>query len=552
MSKRLFSSLVLVFVFALVLAAPLSAMIFPNPGLQQVQKGIQIEKVKEILEAKDSAQKNGEVSQDINTYNVYNQILGSIVVTTSVGDVGEDGVVSGGLIQTTSQLIADMYANPAASGQTYLADIFNSAGVIAQPAYAQGLGFSSLNPILTVWKSFRNIAYFFFVIVFIVIGFMIMFRQKISGQAVVTAQQAIPSIIIALLLVTFSYAIAGFLIDIMYLTMFLLVSIFQKDGATFIDGNFLQLGWTIVAGNFTSVGEEVGKFVNDSLGGGILSNLAGIISGLTVAVIFAVAIAIGMFRLFFNLLKRYITIILSVATAPLILMIGAIPGQNTFNPWLKGLIGNLAAFPILLLALIISDTITGNLSGTTVDTTQGGFMPPYLAGSSSGSTVTFLLGVGLLLILSELVDKGAQALGAGKGPFDDLTTAMFTNLRRGDEAIPLFTGGFGAAQGAVRGGVAAARNEDQNDPRGILRAMRQGYEVKDSHNQVVRTIGGAGPRVRTGLQLGQKIRSNIEDIEKGRFLRTDNLAKTLEDIRKNQQETSKPSTSKKTPEKRRG
>jgi hypothetical protein len=41
---------------------------------------------------------------------------------------------------------------------------------------------------------------------------MIMFRTKV-GQAAITAQQAIPNVVIAMLAVTFSYAIAGLMID---------------------------------------------------------------------------------------------------------------------------------------------------------------------------------------------------------------------------------------------------------------------------------------------------------------------------------------------------
>src|SRR5690606_25281628 len=101
-----------------------------------------------------------------------------------------------------------------------------------------GLGFSSLDPILDTWKAFRNVAYLFYVIMFLVIGFMIMFRQKISSQAVVTAQQALPKIIISLIAVTFSYALAGLMIDAMYLIMYLIVGLFPSQ--TFENGMSLK------------------------------------------------------------------------------------------------------------------------------------------------------------------------------------------------------------------------------------------------------------------------------------------------------------------------
>ena len=118
--------------------------------------------------------------------------------------------VAGGLMY----LIGQMYASPPASTATYVADVMNSAH-IATPAYAQGLGFAALDPILALWKTFRNIAYLFFVIIFIVIGFMIMFRNKVNG-ADITAQQAIPSIIVSLIFVTFSYGWGYLQVDIFF------------------------------------------------------------------------------------------------------------------------------------------------------------------------------------------------------------------------------------------------------------------------------------------------------------------------------------------------
>ena len=54
------------------------------------------------------------------------------------------------------------------------------------------------------------------VIILIAAGFMIMFRVKINPQTVVSLQTMIPKLVITLLLVTFSYAIAGLVIDMIY------------------------------------------------------------------------------------------------------------------------------------------------------------------------------------------------------------------------------------------------------------------------------------------------------------------------------------------------
>src|SRR3989344_4202157 len=115
-----------------------------------------------------------------------------------------------GALAATGNLVAVLYSVPPASGVDYLARSIQKFNPV-QPVYAQegGIGFSALQPVQEIWTVFRNISYVGFVLVFVIMGFMIMFRTHISPQAVATVQDSIPRIVIALILVTFSYAIAG-------------------------------------------------------------------------------------------------------------------------------------------------------------------------------------------------------------------------------------------------------------------------------------------------------------------------------------------------------
>ena len=56
-----------------------------------------------------------------------------------------------------------------------------------------------------------------------------MFRAKINPQTVVTIQSAIPKAVVALILVTFSYAIAGLMIDLMYLLIGLIFGVIPAN-----------------------------------------------------------------------------------------------------------------------------------------------------------------------------------------------------------------------------------------------------------------------------------------------------------------------------------
>ena len=117
----------------------------------------------------------------------------------------------------------------------------NLPGATNGSGLGKGIGFDGLTPVLQIWKAFRNLTYLFFVILFVILGLGIMFRLNIDARTVMTMQNQIPKIIIALVLITFSYAIAGFLIDMMYLSIFLVVQIFASHQlATVTDMSNLQ------------------------------------------------------------------------------------------------------------------------------------------------------------------------------------------------------------------------------------------------------------------------------------------------------------------------
>lgn len=126
-------------------------------------------------------------------------------------------------------LIAMPYANPPASGVYYAYDTLQNAGFVPKAYAAEGIGFASLKPLLGIWKAFRNVAYLILVIVLIAIGFMIMFRMKLNPQTVISMENTLPKIIVSMILITFSFAIAGFLIDLMYVTTATSISILSSS-----------------------------------------------------------------------------------------------------------------------------------------------------------------------------------------------------------------------------------------------------------------------------------------------------------------------------------
>jgi len=463
-----------------------------------------------------------------------------------------------GMVGNMTKLIVGMYAYPPARTERFVVDVIHSTGV--EPAYAQGLGFAALDPVLDLWKKFRNVAYFFFIFLFIIIGFMIMFRSKIGGQAAITAQQAIPSILISLILVTFSYAISGFLIDLMYLSMFMIVGIFGE--ITTSSGAASNL----ISMNIFSLGGELLKSVKDSLGQttdiinlliksmigteNALTGIVSIISGLTLSLVLAVAIVIALFRLFFELLKSYATIVVNVVTAPIILMFGAIPGKNVFSGWIMSMIGNLAAFPAVLLVIVLFYEFTeAGSGGVTVKT--GGFMPPFLVGSGNSNVASALLGFALLLALPDVVKKIKEKLGAKAGLGEEIAGWAGKNTLRGaDLGLPVGASAFEGTRRGLVGGYAALKAAP-GDPhyrgvRGLWRGITEGVKVVDGDKTYVR--GGAKAGLSAGFRFGQQGRKVLDDLKDGRILQPDNLRAQLERIEKGAKPPKKDSEAPQTPQ----
>jgi len=127
----------------------------------------------------------------------------------------------GGVLGFTANSMGQLYLIPISSTSyvKYVADNFG----ISPKAYAANDGFSQLNGIMQVWTIFRNLSYLFFVLIFVIIGMGVMLRLKIDPRTVMTIQNQIPRLIVGLVLITFSYAIAGFMVDLMWTSTYLVI-----------------------------------------------------------------------------------------------------------------------------------------------------------------------------------------------------------------------------------------------------------------------------------------------------------------------------------------
>lgn len=447
----------------------------------------------DVGQANDDFRTNGDVTSpvhvaDVETARQWVLVCQSIGIGCTADESQQSSFQQNSVIGQISNGIAYLYYQKPADTSQFIAYYGQKLGIV-KPAYAQGIGFSGLSPLLGLWRTFRNVAYGFTIIIMVVIGFMIMFRMKIDPRTVISAQSAIPRIIMTIFLITFSYAIVGLLIDVMYLFLFLIINVLRTSGAaTFPDfqavltnfsgGSISNLlgalftpgikavdditalvGGASTAGVTALIGAVVGAIVLvplTPLGGAAAgAAIGGAIPSVLVFLLVAIAIIFATVRIFIMLLTAYIQIIINVIFAPLLLMFDAIPNSNAASSWIRGIIANLLVFPITSSLLLVGAILTSS------SISQNLWSPPGLPGSASRG-VAGLIGLGLILTIPTLVNsmkeafKAKSAVPAAPGAFLSPVGTMFGVGMQALSAQYYLTSGplgqwFGRLRGAAQG-----------------------------------------------------------------------------------------------------
>lgn len=382
------------------------------------------------------------------------QCLGYDVKTGNISYTQPSGGVLGFMVHT----LALTYAIPIHTNSyiNYLSQNFHANGVSRTYAATNpnevGIGAQGLDPILSIWIGFRNIAYLMIVVVFIVVGLGIMLRIKIDPRTVMTLQNQIPKIIVGLLLITFSYAIAGLLIDLTYVLTFVFLNVIAAavggtnvtnslfstttpfDAANLAFSSSGGVGASIMTGAQTVAG-TVGPFLGPlRIVTGLISLILliplniisgiicfiGAISGngcpngpfpwgidslIQLIVFFAIAVAVlvALFRFWMSLINAYITILFNVILSPLRILLGGLPGSpgGGVGGFFRDMLANLLIFPISLCYLYIAGAIAQKIGANT-----SSFILPMVPGISVGPIIALCA----ILMLPKIPDAVKEAL----------------------------------------------------------------------------------------------------------------------------------------------
>lgn len=217
--------------------------------------------------------------------------------------------------------------------KTYFASInpFKSAQA---DSGADDLATSGGGKLLKFWQIMRNASYALMVVVLIVIGFMIMLRIPINPRTVVTAQNALPKVAVSLLLITFSFAISGLMIDIGRIAIQMVGWLASQVGIEFLS-LFLKLVGIII---FSIV-------FNFAFGPGVL-----LIMVLLVLFVLFIFLMIA-----WKMITRMAMFIILTIFSPLVFLMGAIPmGEGMVVGWFKRQLSNILAIPAMILMIVVA------------------------------------------------------------------------------------------------------------------------------------------------------------------------------------------------------
>jgi hypothetical protein len=503
--------------------------------------------------------------------NTANNKLGYAPTQQEEPQFGEAQVVKqqiGGALGAATNYVSVLFVPTVSSSQysNYLASNFGivKSANAAQPPATQlgadcqgsplGYGFCGLQPIFGLWVSVRDMAYAILVIAFIFLGLGVMLRFKVDPRTVMTLQNQIPRVIIAILLITFSYAIAGIMIDIMWTVTYAGINIISSstdakvregcasDGA----GETLQqaangkiLDQPVSFANriyqpdcqgFNSGISNISGHVGDSFstliisiidsltgwstGGGCsllniddcLKSFGVWITDWIVQLIVVVIILVALFRLWFELVKAYITFFIFVIMGPIWIVMGLIPGRPLgFERWLRLIFANLAAFPlvafILVFARVLMDAVPASPDPRSV------FIPP-LVGNPSAAAFNALMALGAILIAPSIPGIIRQKMKAGDG-------SLGKTIGAGAAA------GFAAATNPAAKMWQRGTKRDQNgNPIGAISVGWQNAKGKipgvqryrqyraEGKQAAYNSMQGGGPTSRTGVFLDRYNRTS--------------------------------------------
>jgi hypothetical protein len=322
-------------------------------------------------------------------------------------------------------------------------------------AYAQTGRDKLSNSILDLWTTLRNISYAFLVLVLVIIGFMIMLRAKVDPRTTVGMVNSLPRVVVALILITFSFPIGALFIDLIQVLLNLVgcsTDLYCLNGVQYNPNIFMDMSRGIITSGLQAAFQV-------PVPGGI-----GILVYIVVLVMFLLIVFVTVVRVGLAFLTEWVTLFLTILFSPLLLLGVAIPGGPSVKGWIKRLLSPVlcivAMYTVIAIALRISHSADVNNLGHLASTQGLGInfptwrsnpiIPDYIGAFNS------LAALGILLFTPAVctnIKKALDVMMSDQGAIDPMSMQREAGKVRGTAgnyiqvkggALP---GRFGAAAG---------------------------------------------------------------------------------------------------------
>jgi hypothetical protein len=262
---------------------------------------------------------------------------GPLLSLFSDNTAGIPGMYGGSLAGIAQSL---HYVNQTRPPPTSLALFWNDAvgdmPVVGKALAADSMTVGLRDPltryVLVAWKAFRNLSFGLLAIYMFYVGILIMTRKHVDQRTVVTVQYALPKLVIAVLLIAFSYAIGAVVAQLSWYLAHNAQGI-VKGAFTAADPTGTMTGGALDLTFFSVIGIWL-------LVGLVFTIPTGGISMVIVLAIILLVMIVLYMVLEIKLLIVYLKLVMSIITAPIEILFYSIPGsEKGIGEWFKKLGG---------------------------------------------------------------------------------------------------------------------------------------------------------------------------------------------------------------------
>jgi len=257
------------------------------------------------------------------------------------------GKVSGSILGMAYQVENSLKYEPLPVNTAYFfKDYASRLPIVGEQVLAANVDYrhTFIAAVLGIWKITRNAAYALMALIMLYVGITIIMRRQINQKVVVTVQYSLPKIVLALILIAFSYPIGALMASLAWSLFYSADDIVRTLGeASGAVDPTLAIGATQAFGTVGGVLILMLVFIFSTGGLGI---------GLVSLVVLMAVITVGLYIVaYFKALSLFLKMLISIITAPITFAIGAIPGnEDKTIDWFK----QMASYGLGIFAIAVS------------------------------------------------------------------------------------------------------------------------------------------------------------------------------------------------------